>query len=290
MKIYTNTFDLKQPTEKKFWVAPYSDFKIGIKVLGYNGTDIPYPPKNIELYKDGTKLTVDSNDGNMAYWKIKSEGTGEVEYTVKAKRNNKVVGELKLIQSVTDSTVYEQESGGEIPSDLEVDSINVDNVVDINGCGVFMNSGDFIYSSGCDSVHIGGCGITLNSHIYSETPIRLTIDGKITSPVIKQTMNNDDTGITLENNSVVNANSIPMIHMTGNYTGNQGCGALPYPNNFLYIENTYSQPVSFSVTNIDITAADAGGCTAIGTRTFDFKPTVITNIDGEKVIVLAAIV
>lgn len=143
MKIYTNTFDLRQPTEKKFWVAPYSDFKIGIRVLGYNGTEMSYPPNDIELYKDGNKLTVDSNDGNMAYWKIKSEDTGDITYTVKAKRNNKVVGELKLIQSVTDSTVYEQESGGEIPSDLEVDSITVDNEIS------FATSGYKITYNGC---------------------------------------------------------------------------------------------------------------------------------------------
>ena len=128
MKIYTNTFDLRQPSEKKFWVAPHSDFKIGINVLGYNGTEMTYPPSNIELYKDGIKLTLDSYDGNMAYWKIKSEDTGEVTYTVKAKKNSKVVGELKLTQVVTDSTVYEQESGGEIPSDLtDITSITVGN-------------------------------------------------------------------------------------------------------------------------------------------------------------------
>lgn len=122
MKIYTNTFDLRQPSEKKFWVAPYSDFKIGIKVLGYNGTEMFYPPSSIDLYKDNEKLTVDSNDGSMAYWKIKSEDTGEVTYTVKATKGNKVVGELKLTQVVTDSTVFEQEQEQEV---------NLDNLEDI---------------------------------------------------------------------------------------------------------------------------------------------------------------
>lgn len=150
MKIYTNTFDLRQPSEKKFWVAPHSDFKIGINVLGYNGTEMTYPPSNIDLYKDGVKLTVDSNDGNMTYWKIKSEGTGEVTYTVKAKRNNnKVVGELKLIQVVTDSTVYDQESGGEIPSDLEVDSIQSN---DIDAKNIRSQGGAFYtLSEGCNN-------------------------------------------------------------------------------------------------------------------------------------------
>ena len=162
MKIYTNTFDLRQPSEKKFWVAPYSDFKIGIKVLGYNGTEIPYPPTNIDLYKDGNKLTVDSNDGNMAYWKIKSEGTGEVTYTVKAKRNNKVVGELKLIQVVTDSTVFEQESGGEIPSDLtDITSITVGNgpystITNNKVKTETVEATDFVVNN--NSAYINGCG------------------------------------------------------------------------------------------------------------------------------------
>lgn len=122
MKIYTNTFDLRQPSEKKFWVAPHSDFKIGIKVLGYNGTEMFYPPSSIDLYKDSEKLTVDSNDGRFTYWKIKSEDTGEVTYTVKATKGNKVVGELKLTQVVTDSTVFEQEQEQEV---------NLDNLEDI---------------------------------------------------------------------------------------------------------------------------------------------------------------
>lgn len=134
MKIYTNTFDLRQPTEKKFWVAPYSDFKIGIKVIDKNGDEVVADGSytKIELYKDGKKLTIDSTEDSMLLYKIKSEDTGTVEYTVKVAIPKKVGcgsegyinGEFTLTQVVTDSTVYEQESGGEIPSDLGVDSIN----------------------------------------------------------------------------------------------------------------------------------------------------------------------
>jgi hypothetical protein len=124
MKIYTNTFDLRQPSEKKFWVAPHSDFKIGIKVIGAMGTDNNVASSGIELYKDGEKLTVDSTGNGMAYWKIKSEDTGEVEYTVKAKmaaQASKYVGQFTLTQVVTDSTVYEQES------DSTGGNVNLDN-------------------------------------------------------------------------------------------------------------------------------------------------------------------
>lgn len=33
MKIYSNTFDLVRPDNKRIWVGPNSDFKIGVKVL-----------------------------------------------------------------------------------------------------------------------------------------------------------------------------------------------------------------------------------------------------------------
>ena len=33
MKIFTQTYDLAKLSPHRFWVAPYSDFKIGIKIL-----------------------------------------------------------------------------------------------------------------------------------------------------------------------------------------------------------------------------------------------------------------
>lgn len=161
MKIYTNTFDLRQPSEKKFWVAPHSDFKIGIKVIDKNGNEVVADGNytEIELYKDGKKLTVDSTEDSMLLYKIKSEDTGEVEYTVKVAIPKKVGcgsegyinGEFTLIQSVTNSTVYERESGGEIPSDLEVDSIQSD---DIDAKNIRSQGGAFyMLSEGCNNVY-----------------------------------------------------------------------------------------------------------------------------------------
>ena len=33
MKIYTQTYDLTKASPQRFWVTPFSDFKIGIKLL-----------------------------------------------------------------------------------------------------------------------------------------------------------------------------------------------------------------------------------------------------------------
>lgn len=145
MKIYTNTFDLRQPTEKKFWVAPYSDFKIGIKVIG--NKPIKYE-KTIWLSDGKKEIAKDSEDNDFTYFKIKSGDTGEVTYTIEVIDGPNTLGYFTLTQVVTNSTVYEQESGGEIPSDLEVDSISVKDEITIadsnykinnNGCAFLFN-------------------------------------------------------------------------------------------------------------------------------------------------------
>lgn len=120
MKIYTNTFDLRQPSEKKFWVAPHSDFKIGIKVIG--NKPIQYT-KDIWLFIGNTRIDKDSEDNDFTYFKIKSGDTGEVKYTIVVIDGNIKLGYFTLTQVVTDSTVYEQESSGEIPSDLDVTNL-----------------------------------------------------------------------------------------------------------------------------------------------------------------------
>ena len=217
MKIYTNTFDLRQPSEKKFWVAPHSDFKIGISVLGYNGTDIPYPAnKNIELYKDGVKLTLDSYDGNMAYWKIKSEDTGEVTYTVKAKKNSKVVGELKLIQVVTDSTVFEQESGGEIPSDLEVNNIKTQNLTVANSYGINSTGG------GCfKRVSVPDANVYIDGALDGMTIGGIKLNGCTGQGIFESINTSNGEVVIREDDVIIQSNNNPTLEITG------GCGAMP---------------------------------------------------------------
>lgn len=57
MKIYTQTFDVAKQSPKRFWVAPYSDFKIGVKIVK-NGTPIA---NEFTVKKNGVALEADED-------------------------------------------------------------------------------------------------------------------------------------------------------------------------------------------------------------------------------------
>ena len=106
MKIYTQVIDIALQSPKRFWVAPYSDFKIGVKIVK-NGTPIG---NEFTVKKGTTTLTPDEDlvDGFKTYT-IKSGSTGFEEYTVEISG----VGETqKLTQIVTDSTVFDIDAAG----------------------------------------------------------------------------------------------------------------------------------------------------------------------------------
>ena len=113
MKIYTQTFDVAKQSPKRFWVAPFSDFKIGVKIVK-NGTPID---NEFTVKKGTTTLTPDEDlvDGFKTYT-IKSGATGFEEYTVEISG----VGEAqKLTQIITDSTVFDIDAaGGDVPEDV----------------------------------------------------------------------------------------------------------------------------------------------------------------------------
>lgn len=105
MKIYTQTFDVAKQSPKRFWVAPYSDFKIGVKIVK-NGTPIA---NEFTVKKNGVALEADEDkvDGFTTFT-LQSAGKGNVEYAIEVSG----VGEtMKLVQIITDSTVFEV--GGE---------------------------------------------------------------------------------------------------------------------------------------------------------------------------------
>lgn len=105
MKIYTQTYDLSKASPHRFWVAPYSDFKIGIKLLSKGELS----DKDFTLKAGSTELTPDEDKvDNYTLFTVKSNGTGFVEYTIEVEG---VAEKLKLTQIVTDSTVFEV--GGE---------------------------------------------------------------------------------------------------------------------------------------------------------------------------------
>ena len=109
MKIYTSIIDISQPTLKRFWVAPHSDFKIGVKIAKSR-----VPAENEFTVASGsTELVADDDKVNgFTVFTISSGDEGFVEYTVTV---DGVAEKFKILQIVTDSTVYEvDERGGDM--------------------------------------------------------------------------------------------------------------------------------------------------------------------------------
>ena len=117
MKIYTQTYDLTKASPQRFWVTPFSDFKIGIKLLSKGelaNKDFTVKAGAVELTPDEDKI-----DG-FTIFTIKSGNTGFVDYTIEVEG---IAEKLKLTQIVTDSTVFEIDaSGGGVPSDVATQS------------------------------------------------------------------------------------------------------------------------------------------------------------------------
>ena len=118
MKIYTNTYDLAMPSANKFWVAPNSDFKIGIKVelrgQAYSGS--------FTLKQNGQTVTADEDKtAGFTTYTIKSGGPGSVIYTVDVPDAQQ---KFTLVQIVTDSTVFDVggSGGGDVPADVATKS------------------------------------------------------------------------------------------------------------------------------------------------------------------------
>lgn len=113
MKIYTQTYDLAKASPHRFWVAPFSEFKIGIKILEKDEIS----SKDFTLKAGSTEFTPDPDKiDNFTLFTIKSNDTGFVEYTIEVEG---VAEKLKLMQIVTDSTVFEIDaSGGDVPADV----------------------------------------------------------------------------------------------------------------------------------------------------------------------------
>lgn len=112
MRIYTNTFDLSRPSPRRFWVAPFSEFKIGVKIVAdgqISDRDFTLKAGSVEFTPDADKVD------NFTLYTIKSNDTGFVEYTVEVEG---VAEKLKLVQITTDSTVFEVGGGGDVPADV----------------------------------------------------------------------------------------------------------------------------------------------------------------------------
>lgn len=102
MKIYTNTIDLANPAPKKIWVAPYSDFSIGVKFVVNNK---PIDGDVILKTKDGVELTSNGKygDGFTVFNMKSAEANETTEYIAIAPNGQENI----IVQNVSDSTVYD---------------------------------------------------------------------------------------------------------------------------------------------------------------------------------------
>ena len=117
MKIYTQEIDIALQSPKRFWVAPHSDFKIGIKIVK-NGVPVE---NQFNVFNGDVELTPDQGLTNgFTTFTIKSNDTGSVEYKVVV---NGVGETFRITQIVTDSTVFDVGvAGGNVPSDVATQS------------------------------------------------------------------------------------------------------------------------------------------------------------------------
>lgn len=126
MKIYTQTYDLATASPQRFWVTPFSDFKIGIKLLSKGellDKDFTVKAGEVVLTPDEDKI-----DG-FTIFTIKSGNTGFVDYIIEVEG---VTEKLKLTQIVTDSTVFDIDAEGEgVPANLSVDTLTVNDTFTI---------------------------------------------------------------------------------------------------------------------------------------------------------------
>ena len=106
MRIYSQVFDAVAPTPNRFWVPPYSDFGIGIKILGKDGQAL----SGVTLSADGEALSAEADkiDG-FTIFNTASQGQGAKVYTAKAAD---LGTPFRLVQVVTDSTVFDKGGSG----------------------------------------------------------------------------------------------------------------------------------------------------------------------------------
>lgn len=143
MKVYTQTFDLAKPSPKKFWVAPYSDFAIGIKIEN-NGTPVE---AEFTITADDVELTAEANTvGGFKIYNATSTGTGAVKYTITC--GSQV---FELTQIATDSTVFEKKTN-EVKTDyvIAIGSIN-DGVLSRADVSSVVEVGDYALEEAFDN-------------------------------------------------------------------------------------------------------------------------------------------
>ena len=114
MKIYTNEIDLARPILKKFYTAPCSDYKFGVKIV---------QGKNYVIELNGVELESDGETGGYKTYKMTSPKEQGVEL-FKIRFEN---GQIAYIKHVTtDSTVFDVDEWGSLEIPTKVSQLNND--------------------------------------------------------------------------------------------------------------------------------------------------------------------
>lgn len=108
MKIYSQTIDLSKTTPQNFYVPPHSKFKLGVKLV----QSIDFAVK-----LDGAALESDGEIDGFKTFSLESANPGNTIYVVEAVNGQKV----KILQTTTNSTVFDVEGGGGGVSEEYVD-------------------------------------------------------------------------------------------------------------------------------------------------------------------------
>ena len=120
MKIYTNEIDLARPILKKFYTAPCSDYKFGVKIV---------QGKNYVIELNGVELESDGETGGYKTYKMTSPKEQGTELFKIICEN----GQIVYIKHVTtDSTVFDVDEGGSATGGDGVKTVNGESPIDGN--------------------------------------------------------------------------------------------------------------------------------------------------------------
>lgn len=131
MKIYSQTLDLRNPLKQRFYVAPYSMFKLGVKVV----LDGESAEGSFKLLKGAQEIQADQDlTGGFTTYSLTSSTPGIVEYKVEYKADEEAESQyFCIIQETTGSTVFEVGGeGGSTPEGNFVKSVNGEYPVNSN--------------------------------------------------------------------------------------------------------------------------------------------------------------
>ena len=109
MKIYSQLIDLSKTTPQNFYTPPNSSFKLGVKLV----QDVDFAVK-----LNGSPLAPDGEIDGFKTFSLESANPGNTTYVVEAANGQKV----KILQTTTNSTVFEVGGGGGCVSQEYVDS------------------------------------------------------------------------------------------------------------------------------------------------------------------------